>query len=252
MILDETLGADSDAAAWELYHENSKVERHARLGGLAQSADIGSPTQAYYADRPGVPLGEIGDLHAPLGTAMRIEMRLRPGRLSRKALSTLLAAARGIGEAGLAPFEIFFHTGAALDEAAPGLYVYDRAAHAARLLRRGDRSAAIAEALLVPDLVARSAAVFFIAASFGDAIARWDERGYRLTLISAGGVARELGLVAAAMGLGTVVTGAFYDREIDRLLGLDGVARSTLLVIAVGAQGREQRVVMGEGSEALG
>ena len=97
---------------------------------------------------------------------------------------------------------------------------------------------------------ARRRSSLFVA-SFPQAIARWDERGYRLTLISAGAVARELGLVAAATGLGSVVTAAFYDREIDRLLGLDGVMRSTLLVIAVGAQGREQRMVMG-GSEALG
>ena len=246
MILDETLATDTDAAAWELYHENSKVERHARLGTPAQPAGSASRTEVNYGDRPSVPLGEIGDLHAPLGTALRIEMRLRPGRLSRKALSTLLASARGVGEAGVAPLDIFFHAGA-LDEAAPGLYVYDRAAHAARLLRRGDRSEAIAGALQAPDLVSRSAVQFFVAASFPEAIARWGERGYRLTLISAGGVARELGLVAAAMGLGTVVTAAFYDRDIDRLLALDGVARSTLLMIAIGAQGREQRVVMGEG-----
>jgi SagB-type dehydrogenase family enzyme len=250
MILDETLGTETDAAAWELYHENSKVERHARLGGLAQSAGAVPEAEAPYRDRPSVPLGEIGDLHAPLGTAMRIEMRLRPGRLSRKALSTLLASTRGVGEAGVAPLDIFFHAGA-LDEGAPGLYVYDRAAHAARLLRRGDRSEALAAALQAPDLVSRSAAQFFVVASFPLAIGRWDERGYRLTLISAGAVARELGLVAAATGLGSVVTAAFYDREIDRLLGLDGVARSTLLVVAVGAQGREQRMVMG-GSEALG
>jgi len=43
-----------------------------------------------------------------------------------------------------------------------------------------------------------------------------------------------MNLAATALGLGCVNIGGYFDREIDELLGLDGLTHSTLYMIAVG------------------
>jgi SagB-type dehydrogenase family enzyme len=245
MAFYESESQDSEPAAWELYHENSKIGRSARM---PFEADRRSPAKrepaAIYEASPSIPLAEIGELHAQLGTAMRIEMRLRAGRLPRKALATLLSHARGMGEAGREAIDLFFHA-AAVEEVPNGLYLYDRAAKAARLVRRGDLSERLAANLLSPELVGRSAAQIFVAGAFESAVSSFDERGYRLALMAAGALARDLNLAASAIGLGSVATAAFYDRDIDAMLALDGLRRSTLLVIAIGAAGKEPMLPVG-------
>jgi nitroreductase len=47
-------------------------------------------------------------------------------------------------------------------------------------------------------------------------------------------VAQNINLVANALGLGCVNIGGYYDREIDDLIGLDGVTHSTIYIVAVG------------------
>jgi SagB-type dehydrogenase family enzyme len=52
--------------------------------------------------------------------------------------------------------------------------------------------------------------------------------------MEAGHIAQNIYLVASAMGLGACSVGAFYYRDLNQLLGLDGVKETTLYLIAVG------------------
>ena len=103
-----------------------------------------------------------------------------------------------------------------------------------QLLRRGDFSSRIADLAVEPGIVANSVLQFFMVAAFDRAVAREGERGYRSTLLAAGGLARQIAAVAAALGLGRA-TCDFHDRELDALLSLDGLSRSAVHLLAIGA-----------------
>jgi SagB-type dehydrogenase family enzyme len=111
------------------------------------------------------------------------------------------------------------------------------------LIRAADLGRRLAAALSEPELASRSALQFFIVADLARLASRFGERGYRYALVEAGRIARDIDLVASALGLLAVTTGEFRDREIDGMFGLDGLATSALLVVAVGKTGRgsEQR-----------
>jgi SagB-type dehydrogenase family enzyme len=155
----------------------------------------------------------------------------QPGRLSMKVLAALLSTSPATETELL---DIYFHV-RAVDGLPAGLYRLGTRG-AARLIRRGDLGRQLGQTLLAPD-PARSPLQIAIAGDFAAAAAIGGERGYRLALLAAGARWREIGLVAAALGLGTASTPDFYDRELDALLGLDGIDRGVLMLIAIGAAG---------------
>jgi SagB-type dehydrogenase family enzyme len=63
---------------------------------------------------------------------------------------------------------------------------------------------------------------------------RYGDRGYRYTLIEAGHVGQNLALTAAALGLGSLSLGGFYDDDIARMLGLDPAFEIALYGVALG------------------
>jgi SagB-type dehydrogenase family enzyme len=63
--------------------------------------------------------------------------------------------------------------------------------------------------------------VVIITAVFDRTMWRYEQRGYRYIAIEAGHVGQNLCLCAAALGLGAVPIGAFYDHELNGLLGLE-------------------------------
>jgi SagB-type dehydrogenase family enzyme len=63
---------------------------------------------------------------------------------------------------------------------------------------------------------------------------RYGERGYRYMLLDAGHACQNLYLAAEAIGGGTCAIGAFFDEEINRILGLDGEKQFVIYVAATG------------------
>jgi SagB-type dehydrogenase family enzyme len=59
-------------------------------------------------------------------------------------------------------------------------------------------------------------------------------RAYRVALFDTGALLQSFLLVSTALGLKTWLTGHFYDDEINRLLGVDGVSESVLLFAGAG------------------
>lgn len=76
--------------------------------------------------------------------------------------------------------------------------------------------------------------IVFITAIFERSVFKYGDRGYRFIFLEAGHVAQNMNLVCAALGLGCVNIGGFFDREIDDLLDLDGITHSTLYMLALG------------------
>jgi SagB-type dehydrogenase family enzyme len=62
------------------------------------------------------------------------------------------------------------------------------------------------------------------------------ERGYRYMYLDAGHAGAHLHLAAESLDLGCCMIGAFFDDEINAILGVDGEEETVLYVAAVGAK----------------
>jgi SagB-type dehydrogenase family enzyme len=93
----------------------------------------------------------------------------------------------------------------------------------------------LAKAMLDPGQVPGAAGAIVLSARFERSTAKYSERGYRYVLLEAGHLGQIFALAAVGAGLGMVFHGAFYDRRIDSLLGLDGVNEASLAVLLFGS-----------------
>lgn len=134
---------------------------------------------------------------------------------------------------GLTPLELYpvVNNVAGLDR---GLYHYDALGHHLHPLRRADLRREIAAACLEQDFLADAAAVIVLTAVHGRTAWKYGERAYRYVLLDAGHAAENIQLEATALGLGSCPIGAFFDDELNSLLGLEGEEEFALLAVAVG------------------
>ncbi len=253
------LPATGGESCWELFHENSKLGRIAQRHrpAVEPAADQASLRAAF----AGCPTFELA---APQASEFSLDAAIvaprpiglmRPGRIWRDTLAALLLSSLArSGEDGVAAaVELWFHA-TSIDGMPAGLYRMDREDGRVMLIRSADLSGRIAAALIEPEIASRSALQFFIVAHLARLAAEHGERGYRYALVESGRIARGLDLVAAALGLVVIANGEFRDREIDLLLGLDGLATAALLLIAVGKTGKrsEERGPIGLGGPQRG
>ncbi len=185
---------------------------------------------------------------APLTLAELSQLLWASGGVTRVAPNLLYRAAPSAG--GLYPIETYVAV-RSVEGLDPGLYHY-RVARAERdaegpgervfpgdghcLERLGDRdlSADLAEAALHQGMVARAAAVFIWTAVYERSRWKYRERAYRYIYLDAGHIAAHLSLAAVALGLGSCQIGAFFDSDVDGIVGIDGEAEGTLYLTAVG------------------
>lgn len=125
------------------------------------------------------------------------------------------------------------------DTAGPGERVYPGDGHCLERLGGRDVSGELAEAALQQGMVARAAAVFIWTAVYERSRWKYRERAYRYIYLDAGHIAAQLSLAAVALGLGSCQIGAFFDGEVDGIVGVDGEEEGTLYLTAVGRPARE-------------
>ncbi|HEY9420676.1 MAG TPA: SagB/ThcOx family dehydrogenase [Thermoanaerobaculia bacterium] len=242
---------------WELFHENSKIGRYTEPVAeelvRSQMETLWQVIPMEHLER--IPLPGAGARTVPtLGLDEAILRRATPDNLlpvpvPLATLSSLLFHAAGVvegrGQAGrpfrvtpsggaLYPVELFLHA-RTVEGLAPGLYHYDALAGALNRLPGGDRTAELASCLVQPALVADTSIQILSVGIFERSTFKYGNRGYRFALLEAGHQAQNLSLVATALGLACVHVGGYRDREVDRLLGLDGLQRSALYVTCIGA-----------------
>jgi SagB-type dehydrogenase family enzyme len=248
---------EQDEPVWELLHENSKTS----------TCDVPKPTQQVlarmeklweslpYEGYPIVDLpAELAPLRMNVGDAIAARQTARdiaPVPLSLTSMATLLHCAYGVTRkndgnvfprpfrtvpsgGALYPLEIYFHS-ARVEGLRAGIYHYDAANHRLRVLSGHDATREISDGLVQRNLAVECAAIFFITAVFERTVYKYGNRGYRFVFLEAGHVAQNLNLAAAALGLGAVNIGGFFDRRMDKLLGIDGLAHSTIYCAAIGA-----------------
>jgi SagB-type dehydrogenase family enzyme len=156
-------------------------------------------------------------------------------------LSQLLWAAQGIthprglrtapSAGALYPLELTVIAGMVSDLPA-GTYRYQPAGHRLILIAEGDERAALADAALGQSPVRKAPVVIAIAADYRKTMIKYGERGVRYVHLEAGHAAQNLCLQATALGLGTVVLGAFSDQGVAAVLRNSG--QQPLCLIPVG------------------
>ena len=105
-------------------------------------------------------------------------------------------------------------------------------------IKAGDLRSDIAAAALDQLMCARAGAVFLWTAVFARSVWKYRERAYRYFYLDAGHMAAQLSLAAVAQGLGSCPIAAFYDDEVNTLLGIDAETEGIVYMTAVGRPSR--------------
>jgi SagB-type dehydrogenase family enzyme len=202
------------------------------------------------SDRLQTDAGErAADLPAPVLDGSRsLESVLRERRSVREyarvpltlaEVAQLAWAAQGVTETrgrrtapsagALYPLEILVVAGA-VTGLAPGVYRYRPATHDLLELERGDVREPLAVAALGQEWLADAPLVLAVTAVQARTTGKYGERGERYVHIEVGLAAQNVQLQATALGLGSVVVGAFDDERVHRRLGLDEGERPLALL----------------------
>jgi SagB-type dehydrogenase family enzyme len=162
--------------------------------------------------------------------------------LSMKQVGQLLWAAQGLNR-GLAgrtapsagatyPMELYLVAGK-VKGLKPGVYHYGIDGHSLVLMQDGDHRAELAEAALGQKSIVTAPVVLVLAAEFGRTAKRYAERAPRYVYMEAGHVGENVHLQSEALGLGTVMIGAFQDDRVKKFLG---IRQEPLYIMPVGGK----------------
>lgn len=199
----------------------------AGLGALAGL--LATPGRASASTRLVLPAGgEPGSLQAAL--AQRRSVRsYGPQALTLAAVSELLWAAQGVSsDRGLRtapsagatyPLELYL-VARQVEGLAAGVYHYAPAAHAIERTLEHAVGPELNRAAGGQASVAAAPLVLVIAAVSARTAAKYGSRASRYAAFEAGAASQNLALKAAALGLGTVVVGAFVDAAVAQALQL--------------------------------
>jgi len=188
----------------------------------------------------------VGMMSVEEATARRRSVRDYTDQpLTVKQLSQLLWVAQGITErrygfrtapsaGGTYPLEIYIAVGEnGVVELEAGVYHYDPRAHTITLTFAGDFKDQLSVAAIDQGWVAEARIDIVIAAVFERTTARYGERGVRYVYMESGHVGQNVYLQATALGLGTVVIGAFSDEDVRRVLRIPA-EHKPLYIVPIG------------------
>ncbi len=143
----------------------------------------------------------------------------------------LLRAAPSAG--ALYPVETYLWVNRVRD-LSQGIYHFNVRRFCLELIYGGNYSAALKEACLGQAMLATCSVAFIWTAVIDRCRMKYGERAFRYIFMDAGHICQNLYLACTAMGLGCCAIGAFYDDEVNRIIGVDGMAESVVYIATVG------------------
>jgi SagB-type dehydrogenase family enzyme len=231
------------------FHEKTNLTWLSAITGIFKGKPSDPPGIKNYSGLPKVSLPK------PDFNGMSLEDTVKKRRSVRNyskkpvdmaSLSQLLFSAQGItGETygtklrtapsagALYPIElyVFVHDVEGLKQ---GLYHYSPFDHSLTRLKEGNLRKAVMNAGLRQEMLKDANLVFALSAVPARTTWKYGQRGYRYIYMESGHIAENILLQAVSLGLGAVPVGAFLDKELDRLLGIDGKSEISLFLVAVG------------------
>lgn len=149
--------------------------------------------------------------------------------LTLTAISQLLWSAQGVSNprgyrtapsaGALYPLEVYLAAGR-VDELPAGIYHYIIAGHALRKIVDGDHRVDLSRAALNQNSIAKAPVVLLFCTVNERVTSKYGERGMRYIFMELGHAAQNVCLQAVALGMGTVVIGAFRDIEVKKIAHL--------------------------------
>jgi SagB-type dehydrogenase family enzyme len=115
-----------------------------------------------------------------------------------------------------------------------GLYHYNIKNHLLEEIKLGNFGAYLAHAALNQEMCADASVIFIWTAVFRRSKWKYSQRAYRYIYLDAGHIAQNLALAAESIKCGSCEAGAFFDDEINSIVGIDGTEESTIILSVVG------------------
>lgn len=162
----------------------------------------------------------------------------KKGPLSLEEISQILWAASGKNlyrrtspSAGATyPLEIYLAAGE-VEGLEPGLYQYSYSRHSLERIKEQDIRERLARATLGQGMIEEAPIDIIVAADYGRTTGHYGQRGIRYVHMEVGHVGQNISLQANALSLGTVMIGAFEDKQVKEILG---IKEEPLYIIPVG------------------
>lgn len=109
----------------------------------------------------------------------------------------------------------------ASEELPAGIYRYEPVSHSLSLHRATDLRSDVARASLNQEFIVQAPVAIVICARYDRTSSRYGRRAERYVHMEVGHAGENIHLQAVALGLGTVEVGAFSDKEVKEVLGLE-------------------------------
>jgi SagB-type dehydrogenase family enzyme len=234
----------------DLYHQETKYRREAMPRGGLDWAHQPSPYKEFpYALKhfPLPPIDQKGGKSLWETIAQRRSIREFSNQsISFSELSHLIWATQGItlrdwgyefraspSAGALYPIETYLVVNR-VEELPSGLYHYHVKEAQLILLKEGQFGPEICQAGLGQEMLEEASCVFVWTAIVQRSKWKYRERAYRYIYMDVGHIGQILYLAATALNLGCCTVGAFFDDEVDRVIGVDGKNEISVYLGAVG------------------
>jgi len=160
------------------------------------------------------------------------------GPLSLEQISQLLWAASGRNlyrrtapSAGATyPLETYLVVGD-VEGLEPGVYHYSSSRHSLEMTKEQDIRKKLSQSALGQTMIGEAQASIIIAAEYDRTTGHYGQRGLRYVHMEVGHVGQNVSLQAISLSLGSVMIGAFRDKEVQEVLG---IKEEPLYIIPVG------------------
>ncbi len=133
----------------------------------------------------------------------------------------------------LYPIETYVATNN-VEELNQGIYHYNIENHLLEEIELGSFGNKLAHAALDQQMCADSSIVLIWTAVFGRSKWKYSQRAYRYIYLDAGHVSENLALAATSINCGSCQVGAFFDDEINSIVGVDGTEESAICLSVIG------------------
>ncbi len=124
-----------------------------------------------------------------------------------------------------------------VNEYTDGIYLYDTRNEQPAIIKEGSYLDDICRASLEQDFIPLANVTFLLVYNPGRIMRRYGRESRKYALLECGHIAQNILLMAAARGLGSVPVGAFYQKRLGSILGLQK-DREVLYMICVGTLGK--------------
>lgn len=121
-----------------------------------------------------------------------------------------------------------------VEDVEPGIWHLNLPDFSLELLKEMDTRQALVQACLGQRFMGEASVDFIWTGILNRAMWKYRERAIRYIFLDAGHICQNLMLAATALNLGCCPVGAFFDEEVEDLVGVDGVEEVALYLASVG------------------